>query len=219
MLCSRESNFNADAIVREGKIVVVDLSTGSTSENINVILGTFIVSKIMSAAFRQKFLTEDKRSRHMLVIDEAKNFMHRGMNFERIFSEARKYKLSLVLANQHITQMNDEVRDAAFSNAGVLLSFNVDRDDAKLFADRMSETTIEDFTSQNVGECIARIHQRTHFIRTVLPQTPETDSTEYILHRMKAMNQQYESNGADSQPTRTCAVESSYWVPVCEGVV
>lgn len=222
MLCSRESNFDADEIIRDHKIVIVDLSTGSTSENTNLILGTFIVSKIMAAAFRQKFVKEQQRSRHMLVIDEAKNFMHKGMNFERIFSEARKYKLSLVLANQHVTQMNDDVRDAAFSNAGVLLSFNVDRDDAKLFAERMPDTTIDDFTMQDVGECIARIHRNSHFIRTQLPTIPEYDPTNYILGRMQAMNGEpsAELSGAETPlpSSENESYDTRYWAPVCEGV-
>jgi len=54
MLSARQSNFDPDAIIRERKIVVLDLSTGSTSEHVNVVIGTLMVSKMMAAAFRQK---------------------------------------------------------------------------------------------------------------------------------------------------------------------
>jgi hypothetical protein len=172
MLSARKSNFDADAIIRQSKIVVLDLSTGSASQQVNIVLGTFIIGKIRAAAFRQQFLKEEKRVRHWLVVDEAKNFMHKGMDFEKIFSEARKFKLTLVLANQNVGQMNDDVRNEAFGNAGVLVAFNVDNSDAKLFADRMPNVSVDQITMQGVGECVAKVHNTAHFIKTDPQHSP-----------------------------------------------
>jgi hypothetical protein len=221
MLSARQSNFDPDVIIRERQIVVIDLSTGSTSEHVNVVIGTLIVSKIMAAAFRQKFKKEAERVRHFLIVDEAKNFIHRGTNFERIFSEARKFKLSLVLANQHVTQLTEEVRDAAFSNAGVLLTFNVDDDDAKLFEKRMRDVTVEDITGQEVGECIVRIHNDTEFIKTELPKLPAFDPTAEIDKQMHALNATVSANEDTDEITVTALPSArlpEYFVDVCEGV-
>ncbi len=221
MLSARKSNFDADAIIRESKIVVIDLSTGSASQEVNIVLGTFLIGKIRAAAFRQQFTKESERVRHWLVIDEAKNFMHRGMDLEKIFSEARKFKLSLVLANQNVGQMNEEVKNEAFGNAGVLVTFNVDHSDAKLFADRMPNVTVHDITTQGVGECIAKIHNDTHFIKTELPTIPEYDPTAYIEAKMEKLNRQEpeEEDGLDDVgEVHSAAKQSPYLVDVIEGV-
>lgn len=217
MLSASKSNFDADEIIRDRKIVVLDLSTGSTSQQVNIVLGTFIIGKIRAAAFRQQFVKEVDRVRHFLVVDEAKNFMHRGMNFEQIFSEARKFKLSLILANQNVSQMNDDVRNEAFGNAGVLVGFNVDNNDAKLFADRMPNVSLNEITMQGIGEAAVKIHNRTHFIKTQLPTIPEYDPTEYIRKRMRAMNQsKNEDLVLESLKSETARPLVS--VKVCEGV-
>lgn len=221
MLCADKSNFDPDAIIRERKIVVIDLSTGSTSEKVNIVLGTLIVSKMMAAAFRGKFKKESERIRHFLIVDEAKNFVHRGTNFERIFSEARKYKLSLVLANQHVTQLTEEVRDAAFSNAGVLMSFNVDDDDAKLFDKRMRDVTADDITRQEIGECIVRIHNRTEFVKTELPIAPLDDFTDDIEQRMQELNEATEpvcEEPKDDSHRFFAPGLTSCFAEVCDGV-
>lgn len=79
---------------QRGNVIVVPL--------LKIILGTFLIGKIRAAALRQE---KDKRVRHFLIVDEAVDFMHYGMSFPKLFSQARKHKLSLVLASQHVTQI------------------------------------------------------------------------------------------------------------------
>jgi hypothetical protein len=220
MLSARKSNFDADAIIRDRKIVVLDLSTGSASQQVNIVLGTFIIGKIRAAAFRQQFLKEEERVRHWLVVDEAKNFMHKGMDFEKIFSEARKFKLTLVLANQNVSQMNDDVRTEAFGNAGVLVAFNVDNTDAKLFAERMPNVSVDEITMQGVGECVAKIHNAAHFVKTELPVIPEYDPTAHIEAKMRELNQQESDDEVcgDSENGYAAVDLSPYLATVIEGV-
>ena len=82
MLSADSSNFDPDTIIKENKIVLVDLDTASTSDDIKIILGTFLIGKIRAAALRQK---KEQRKRHFLIIDEAVDFMHEGMNFPKLF--------------------------------------------------------------------------------------------------------------------------------------
>ncbi len=127
---------------------------------LKIILGTFLIGKIRAAALRQE---KEDRVRHFLIVDEAVDFMHEGMNFPKLFSQARKHKLSLVLASQHVTQMPDKVKESAFANSGVLISFNVDLDDAKLFAARMENVSIQDITRQQRGGVSCTDRKRTLF--------------------------------------------------------
>ena len=137
--------------------------------------------------------------------------------FQKVQSEARKYKLSLILANQHITQLTDEVRDAAFSNAGILLTFNVDADDAVMFAKRMPDVSVEDITRQEVGECIVRVHHTVSYVKTQLPIVPEYDPTEDIETRMRDLNGDSVTESSEPLISKV-AVPSVYTVPVCDGV-
>jgi hypothetical protein len=148
------------------------------------------------------------------------------MNFPKLFSQARKHKLSLVLASQHVTQMPDKVKESAFANSGVLVSFNVDLDDAKLFAARMPDVTADDITQQEVGECIARIGSDPVAVKTTLPKPPEVDCTSHIEQKMHDMNTSVvvaATNEKSSKkkvkgipvPTHSHAVDE---VAVCEGV-
>ena len=58
--------------------------------------------------------------------------MHRSSRFDRILSEARKYKLRLIVANQFVEQLTDELRAAIFGNVGFLTSFRVGNRDARI---------------------------------------------------------------------------------------
>lgn len=225
MLSADRSDFDPDMIIRENKIVLVDLDTASTSDDIKIILGTFLIGKIRAAALRQ---LKEQRNRHFLIIDEAVDFMHEGMNFPKLFSQARKHKLSLVLASQHVTQMPDKVKESAFANSGVLVSFNVDLDDAKLFASRMPDVTVEDITSQEKGECIARIGNDPCMVKTALPVLPEIDCTEYITQKMCALNRTLATRQSEaslgqsesiSSPPMLLSYPSDSVLEICEGVM
>ncbi len=221
MLSADSSSFDPDAIIREKKIVLVDLDTASTSDDIKIILGTFLIGKIRAAALRQP---KDDRNRHFLIIDEAVDFMHEGMNFPKLFSQARKHKLSLVLASQHVTQMPDKVKESAFANSGVLISFNVDLDDAKIFSNRMPDVSIDDITSQQRGECIARIGNDPWFVKTILPIWPPLDCSEYITQKMHALNsvlaarEPQTANKALQVEGVNQIISTESFIEVCEGV-
>ena len=168
MLGAEESNFDPDAIIRDNKIVLIDLDTASESDEVKIILGTFLIGKMRGASLRQP---KDERVRHFMIIDEASDFMHPGMNLTKMLSQARKHKLTLVMASQHISQL-ESVKKSLFGNCGVIVSFNVDDEDARAFASRMTDVAVDDITRQNVGQCIARVRNDTYFIQTTLPHRP-----------------------------------------------
>lgn len=210
MLCARRSNFDADRIIRERKIVVVD--TGSMSSKVNTIAGTFIISKIRAAANRQRFKNYHERVRHFVVIDEAGDFMHPGMDLDGIFSKARKFKLSLVLATQFTDQFSEKVRKSAFTNAGVLMSFAVDKEDADQLTKRMDGVAATEIMQQSVGECVVRIHNKVVFLATEQPQTPTYDPTKHIAANMREINRPSpEGESDDDEEAMGTGGASSAW--------
>lgn len=123
-----ESAFNFRKVMDEGKILLVNLSKGRIGEENSSFLGLVLVPKILVAAMSRQDMPKDQRRDFFLYVDEFQNFA--TPDFAQILSEARKYKLNLIVANQFIGQMEEEVKNAIFGNVGSIVSFRVGVTDA-----------------------------------------------------------------------------------------
>jgi hypothetical protein len=141
---SPKSTIDLEKIMNEGKILLLNLSQGKLGEDNSSLLGAMIITKLQLAAMNRVDLPEEQRKDFYLYVDEFQNFA--TSSFIKILSEARKYRLDLILANQYIAQVPEDVRAAIFGNVGTLLSFIVGAQDAfyltKEFGERFKE---EDF--------------------------------------------------------------------------
>jgi hypothetical protein len=122
------SAFDFRKVMDEGKILLVSLSKGKIGEENASFLGLILVPKILVAAMSRQDIPEEKRRDFYLYVDEFQNFA--TPDFAQILSEARKYRLNLIVANQFIGQMDEEVKNAIFGNVGTLVSFRVGVTDA-----------------------------------------------------------------------------------------
>ncbi len=122
-----KSTFNVRQIMDEGKILVVNLSRGLMGEDNAAIMGALMVTKIQLAAMSRANIALDQRKPFYLYVDEFQNFA--TDSFAVILSEARKYGLNLTVANQYISQMPPEVKDAVFGNVGSMVVFRVGAED------------------------------------------------------------------------------------------
>ncbi|PIY95112.1 MAG: hypothetical protein COY68_00005, partial [Candidatus Levybacteria bacterium CG_4_10_14_0_8_um_filter_35_23] len=122
------SAFDFRKVMDEGKILLVSLSKGKIGEENSAFLGLILVPKILVAAMSRQDIPEEKRRDFYLYVDEFQNFA--TPDFAQILSEARKYRLNLIVANQFIGQMDEEVKNAIFGNVGTLVSFRVGVTDA-----------------------------------------------------------------------------------------
>jgi hypothetical protein len=123
-----KSSFNFRQIMDEGKILIVNLSKGKIGEENSDFLGLVLVPKILAAAMSRSDIPESQRRDFFLYVDEFQNFA--TDTFADILSEARKYKLNLVVANQFIGQIGEELKNAVFGNVGTLVTFRVGVTDA-----------------------------------------------------------------------------------------
>jgi hypothetical protein len=113
-----------------GKILLVNLSKGRVGELNSKLLGMIFVMKFQAAAMsRANIEDKSKRRDFCLYVDEFQNFS--TDSFASILSEARKYGLNLIVANQFTTQLTEEVRDAVFGNIGTMVAFRVGTADAE----------------------------------------------------------------------------------------
>jgi len=123
-----DSSFNFRKVMDEGKILLINLAKGKIGEENSQFLGLVLVPKILVSAMSRQDLAKDLRRDFFLYVDEFQNFA--TPDFAQILSEARKYKLNLIVANQFIGQMEEEVKNAIFGNVGSLVSFRVGVTDA-----------------------------------------------------------------------------------------
>jgi hypothetical protein len=122
-------------VLDRGRILIVNLSKGRIGEDGTTLLGSLLVTSIQLAAMSRADTPEHQRRDFFLYVDEFQNFA--TDSFATILSEARKYRLSLTLANQYLAQMEEATLEAVFGNVGSLLVFQVGARDAEALAEQL----------------------------------------------------------------------------------
>lgn len=124
-----KSSLNLREIMDNKKILLVNLSKGLIGEMNMQLLGMIFISKIQMAAMSRAEIPEPERVPFALYVDEFQNFV--TDNISAILSESRKYKLSLIMANQFIGQLRDDIKAAVFGNVGTMISFRIGAEDGE----------------------------------------------------------------------------------------
>lgn len=153
---ARKSSFSIEEAMDQGKIVLVNLSQGKLGEDNATLLGAMLITKIQLAAMSRVHIDEEDRKDFYLYVDEFQNFATESFN--KILSEARKYRLNLILANQYIAQIPEEVQKAIFGNCGSIVSFVMGAEDAAAFEQEYGERyTKEDLVSLSRHQIINKL--------------------------------------------------------------
>lgn len=153
-----KSGFDIRDIMDNNKILLVNLSKGKMGELNSKLLGIIFVMKFQAAAMARANVPEEQRKDFSLYVDEFQNFA--TDSFETILSEARKYRLSLILGNQFMTQLKEEIREAIIGNVGTSITGRIGITDAEIMVKRYSPVfDAEDLTKLPNYEsvCVAQI--------------------------------------------------------------
>ncbi len=146
-----KSTIDMQDIMDNGKILIINVSKGRIGEDNSALLGAMLITKLQLAAMNRANIAEEDRKDFYLYVDEFQNFATES--FATILSEARKYRLNLIIAHQYITQMEEVVRDAVFGNVGTLISFRVGAFDAeyleKEFMPQFTQTDLVNLDKYN----------------------------------------------------------------------
>lgn len=110
-------------VMDEEKILLINLSKGKIGDDNMQMVGSFFITMMQIQAMARADQPHDERVPFYLYIDEFQNFATES--FENILSEARKYKLSLIVANQYISQLDEKIQNAIFGNVGSIISFTL----------------------------------------------------------------------------------------------
>ena len=124
-----QSSIDMRRVMDEGKILIMNLSKGRIGEDNSALLGAMMITKIQLAAMSRVDIDEKDRRDFYLYIDEFQNFSTES--FANILSEARKYRLNLIMAHQYIEQLDERVKPAVFGNVGTIITFRVGAADAE----------------------------------------------------------------------------------------
>lgn len=161
----QHSAFNFRHVMDQKKILLVKLSKGKIGDMNAYLLGMIIVGKILMAALSRTDAAEDKRPDFYLYIDEFQNFITDSI--ATILSEARKYRLNLIIAHQYVGQLvqnNDtKIRDAIFGNVGTMVAFRIGAEDGEFLQKEFAPI----FTSYD----LINIENRTAYVKLLIKGT------------------------------------------------
>lgn len=158
----KESSFNFRKAMDEKKIILCNLSKGILGEEDAKFLGLILVPKVLTAAMSRQDVPMEQREDFFLYVDEFQNYATE--DFAVILSEARKYRLNLIVANQYIGQIDEEIKNAVFGNVGTMISFRVGVPDANFLQHEFAPTFNEnDLTN------IEKFHV---YIKTIVKNEP-----------------------------------------------
>lgn len=191
IISQAKSAFDFRKVMDEGKILLVNLSKGKIGDINANLLGMIITGKILMAALSRVNTPEDQRRDFNLYIDEFQNFTTDSIS--TILSEARKYRLNLIMAHQFIAQLTEKIRDAVFGNVGSIISFRVGASDAeflvKQFAPVFNENDLVNIDNFNAYAKILINGQtsKPFNIKTLLPEKGDKEIGDKIkeLSRLK----------------------------------
>ena len=176
------SAFDFRTVMDEKKIILVNLAKGKIGEENSSFLGLIIVPKILISAMSRQDIPMEQRKDFFLYVDEFQNFA--TPDFAQILSEARKYRLNLIVANQFIGQMEEEVKNAIFGNVGTLASFRVGVTDANYLQHEYQPTFNE--------SDLINIDRFNAYMRTVVDGEPvppfSLDTTKDMTKEQSLMN-------------------------------
>jgi hypothetical protein len=174
-----KSAFDFRKAMDEKKILLCNLSKGVLGEEDAKFLGLILVPKILTAAMSRADMPMEKREDFFLYVDEFQNYATE--DFAVILSEARKYKLNLIVANQYIGQIDEDVKNAVFGNVGTMISFRIGVTDANFlqheFAPTFTETDLTNVEKYHI------------YMKTIVdnePMTPFSVSLEKDIDKIEA---------------------------------
>jgi CxxC-x17-CxxC domain-containing protein len=153
-----KSSIDLREVMDSGKILILNLSKGRIGEDNSALLGAMMITKVQLSAMSRVDMPEKERKDFYLYIDEFQNFT--TDSFANILSEARKYRLNLIMAHQYIEQLGEIVKPAVFGNVGTLIVFRVGAADA--------EELVKEFTPVFLEEDLVNLSKYEFYIKLMI---------------------------------------------------
>ncbi|MFZ2299872.1 MAG: DUF87 domain-containing protein [Candidatus Moraniibacteriota bacterium] len=188
IIAQQKSAINFREIMDSGKILLINLSKGKIGEINARLLGMVVVGKILMAALSRTDMPEDKRRDFYLYLDEFQNVT--TTSIAQILSEARKYRLVLILAHQFIGQLKEEISKAVFGNVGSLTTFRVGPEDAEFLEKQFAPVfTAQDIMNVDNYNCFVRLLMNNELTKPFNMKTyPPTHGDQTVANALKELS-------------------------------
>ncbi len=188
IIAQQKSALNFRELMDQGKIVLINLSKGKIGEINARLLGMVVVGKILMAALSRVDQPEAERRDFYLYLDEFQNVT--TTSIAQILSEARKYKLVLILAHQFIGQLKEEISKAVFGNVGSLISFRVGPEDAEFLEKQFAPVfTAHDIVNVDNYQAFARLLMNNELTKPFNLKTyPPTAGDQEVANALKELS-------------------------------
>lgn len=147
ILTQSENSFDLRYLMDERKILLVNLAKGRIGEESAALLGAMLVAQIGAAGLSRADVSERDRPDFYVYLDEFQTFTTQSL--AGMLAELRKYRVNLTLANQYLSQVENEIADAILGNVGTLVSFRLGPRDATFLA-REFDPTFEPIDLMNL---------------------------------------------------------------------
>ncbi|MFA5134685.1 MAG: type IV secretion system DNA-binding domain-containing protein [Patescibacteria group bacterium] len=180
-----KSTIDLREIMDNKKILLLNFSKGRIGEDSSSLLGAMMITRLQLAAMSRVDIPENEREDFYLYVDEFQNFATES--FASILSEARKYRLNLIIAHQYVEQLDETVRAAVFGNIGTIVCFRVGAADAEFLAKEFYPIFMEEdllnLTKYNVYMklMIDGVASEPFSAKTLPPLTGKTNNKNKIL--------------------------------------
>jgi hypothetical protein len=167
-------------IMDEGKILIVNLAKGRLGEDSANLLGALLVTTLGLAAYSRADVPELERPDYYIFIDEFQSFT--TLSVANMISELRKFHIALVLAHQHLYQLEPEVRHAVLGNAGTIISFRLGPEDAQIIA--------REFEPAFTSEDLVNLPNHNIYLKLMIERAPSKPFSATTLHPRDVGKQQ-----------------------------
>ena len=189
VLCQNTSTIDIADAMNTGKVLIVNLSKGNLGTEPAHLLGALLDNGSVAGGRGAAEYTEDERRDFTLYVDEFQNFA--TDSFASILSEARKWRLSLVAANQHVAQLSDGLQHAVFGNAGTIVAFRVGAIDAPMLAAELGMESHHALRETNNFRAWLRLMRDgtpldPHLIETLPPHPPCSNRLQRVVARSRS---------------------------------
>lgn len=166
-----KSTIDFDDILNSGKVLICNFSKGMIGEDTSELFGIIVLAKLQMAALRRARIEQEDRRPFYVYVDEFQNFA--TTSFVQMLSEARKYALYLMMAEQSTSQQEDQqMVNIILANVGTVICFRT--------GNPADEKIMLPFFSPHVKEgAIANLPSFNFYIRlsALTPQEPFTGRT------------------------------------------
>jgi hypothetical protein len=190
----KRSALDLEMVLQNKQIFIANLSKGTLGEDASHILGAMLVTQLQLAAMSQAKIEESKRQDFYLYIDEFQNFA--TTSFADILSEARKYRLNLIIAHQYLEQLEKDIKNAVIGNVGTIVTFRVGAEDAQFLENEFQpHYSWLDIVNLYPYEVYYKLMKEGKIERPYpamsLPPVPDSYKTEYKEKTIKRCRQVY----------------------------